>query len=63
MNMDKYATLLNDMIRKDFNRDKSTWTIDYEQAFEELKEGIMNAMVLYFIIRKILNHSIHNGFL
>jgi hypothetical protein len=39
---------LNDLVKKDFNWNKSTWTRDYEADLEALKDAIMNASTLYF---------------
>lgn len=40
---------LNDMIRSDFNwKDKSTWTTDYEQIFEDFKLHLQDACALYY---------------
>lgn len=47
-NYSVYTSKLNDMVKSNFNWDPSTWTTNYEQTFEELKEQIMNAMVLHF---------------
>jgi len=46
-----YSTIaapLYDMTRKDFNWDKSTWTRDYEQDFQHMKDCLNNAQFLYF---------------
>ena len=47
-NYSLHTSLLNDMVRNDFNWDRSTWKEDYEGAFENLKTQIQNAMTLHF---------------
>jgi hypothetical protein len=39
---------LNDMVRKEFNWNKATWTRDYEGDFQKLKDAVMNASTIYF---------------
>jgi hypothetical protein len=47
-NYSQHTCKLNDMTRKDFNWDRSTWKEPYEQEFENLKLQIQNAMTLHF---------------
>ena len=36
------------MVHKDFNWDKRTWTEDYVNAFEKMKESLVNSIALFF---------------
>ena len=47
-NYSKHTSLLHDMVKKDFNWNRSTWTEDYEKAFENLKVEIQNSLVMHF---------------
>ena len=47
-NYSQHTCKLNDMTRKDFNWDRSTWKEPYEEEFENLKLQIQNAMTLHF---------------
>jgi len=39
---------LNDMTKKSFNWDPGTWKVNYVEKFEDLKEAVMNSLVLHF---------------
>ena len=39
---------LNDMTHSSFNWDPGTWTVDYKDAFEKLKEAIVETQTLHF---------------
>jgi hypothetical protein len=39
---------LNEMVHKSFSWDKSTWKVDYEAAFERVKQAALDAMKLYY---------------
>ena len=39
---------LHDMVKKGFNWDKSTWTVDYEMVFTNFKKALVNATKLFY---------------
>lgn len=39
---------LNDMIKKDFNWDESTWTQDYRKAFDQVKDALQDATAIFY---------------
>jgi hypothetical protein len=39
---------LNEMIKQTFNWDKSTWTVDYNSIFEQVKDSLQDATSLFF---------------
>ena len=47
-NFAEYASSLHDMTHKDFNWDKTTWKIDYEKAFNTLKQKLEESISIVF---------------
>jgi hypothetical protein len=39
---------LNDMAKKTFNWDKSTWNINYEAVFNRVKDALQSSMAIYY---------------
>jgi hypothetical protein len=47
-NYSSLAAPLNDMVKKTFNWDESTWTVDYRKIFDEFKEHLQNSCAIYY---------------
>lgn len=48
LNYSHKTSALNDMTHKNFNWDKSTWSINYNKIFEDFKLDIINSYTLYY---------------
>jgi hypothetical protein len=42
------ASQLYDMVKKDFDWNESTWTVDYRRFYEEFKLSLMDAMAIHY---------------
>ena len=47
-NYSDVAATLHKMTHKDFNWDRKTWTQDYVQAFDKMKQALINSIALFF---------------
>jgi len=47
-NYSDVAAKLHKMTHKDFNWDKRTWTDDYKEAFEKMKQSLVTSVALFF---------------
>ena len=47
-NFAEHAARLHDMTHKNFDWNPKNWTVDYQAAFDNLKEAVMNSMTLHF---------------
>jgi hypothetical protein len=47
-NFAEYAAPLHDMTHKNFDWNQENWTVDYNAAFEKIKEAVQCSMQLYF---------------
>ena len=47
-NFYKNTAILNDMTKKTFSWDKSTWTLPYEETFNKFKIDLLNAVAIYY---------------
>jgi hypothetical protein len=42
------AAQLYDMVKREFNWNEATWTVDYKQIFEDFKQALIQAMAIHY---------------